>query len=217
MPIIRPIEVGSCMRVWAAFIKARLARISAGKGATRRVVMSTCSAQVLAGGRKPALGGVAHLEIVVHPLVVEGDQLGGDPDHVALGQLALVERMDLGDEIGCVAGVDVIAVQAHQREDFVGRTVEEYMVKRHVEMAVIVDPIGLHRHGRGDERREEKRRCAGIVLHGQPPSLGAIERRRGRDRLRSSLSSLSGLSPIPLAFRRQERDRREEHSLMPQS
>ena len=53
-----------------------------------------------------------------------------------------------------------------QLEGLVDGAVEQHVVVGHVEMAVVVDPVLLDGHHRGDERRKEQRLEIDAIQHG---------------------------------------------------
>ena len=138
---------------------ARLRWISGGKGVTFFDPMSTWSEQHLAGRGHPALGGVADLFVEVQALLVVVDELERHPHRVVSLQLALVEGVDLGGEIGGVALLDVVRPEPDQLEGLVHGPVEEHVVIGHVHVAVVVDPLPA-RPSSSRRRRERRRRSA---------------------------------------------------------
>lgn len=100
-------------------------------------------AEAFAGGREPAVF-VPQLLVEVEALFVEVEELAGDVDACAHVQFAQVADVELGREGRVAGGFGVVRAEAEDVKERVGSAVEEDVVIGHVEVAVEVDPGGVH-------------------------------------------------------------------------
>src|SRR2546423_12744719 len=74
--------------------------------------------------------------------------------------------MHLGGIEGAALLLDVSCADPQELVGLVDGTVEQYVVVRHIEMAVVVDPSGVDPHNRRDERRKEHGFEIAAIEHG---------------------------------------------------
>lgn len=147
----------------------------AGKGRDLADTEVDVQGDQLAGGRYPALTGVTELLEDMQPLGVVPEKLQAHPYRISLGEFALVDHMHLAGEHRQVAGVHVALPDADQLIGFAEGGVEKHVIVGHVQVAVIVDPLGADRHDGGDEGREVDGGKTGRIQHAaQPPPFLAV-------------------------------------------
>src|SRR5262249_52316479 len=116
--------------------------------------------------RDPALLGMEQLLEVVHALGVEIEELERHAYRIAGIELAQVAHVHLSREAGMPPRLDVVDAAADELEGLVDRAVEQHVVVGHVEVTVVVDPVGLDPHHRGHERRKEEWFEVYAIQHG---------------------------------------------------
>src|SRR5215510_6964625 len=84
-------------------------------------------------------------------------------------KLPYVPYVDLGGESRVPVIFQILRANADQLVNFIDGPIEQHVVVGHVEMAVVVDPLRLDPHERGDKRGEENRFEFGAVKHPERP------------------------------------------------
>src|SRR5712691_2931160 len=115
----------------------------------------------------------------MHALGVVGEKLERHPHRVGGMELAQVAHMHFCGKAGMLAGLHVVQAAAQELEGLVDGAVEQDVVIGHVEMAVVVDPVVLDPHHRGDEGGEEHRFEVDTVEHIRTLCYWSIFRKSG--------------------------------------